>query len=76
MTATRERIGDLVLRIQTAFLETPALSLTLRDAHRRFDIDEATCASVLGALVDARVLTRGYGAYHRYFPHLAAWRAA
>ena len=76
MTPTRDRIENLVLRIQTAFLENPALSLTLPAAQRRFGIDEATCAGVLGALVDARVLTKREGAYRRYFPRPAVRRAA
>ena len=63
MTPTRGRIENLVMRIQTAFLENPTLSLTLPAAQRRFGIDEVTCAGVLGALVDARVLTQRDGAY-------------
>jgi hypothetical protein len=76
MTPTRGRIESLVMRLQTAFLQNPMLSLTLSAAQRRFRVDEVTCAGVLGALVDARVLTRRDGAYHRYFPRLAGRRAA
>ena len=36
MTLTRGRIESLVMRIQTAFLEYPTLSLTLPAAQRRF----------------------------------------
>lgn len=75
MTATASRIQDLLLRIQSDFLENPALSLTLAAAEKRFGIDEATCAGVLGALVDARVLSERGGAYRGYFPR-PAWRAA
>jgi hypothetical protein len=71
MTATQNRIGDLVLRIQSDFLENPTLALTLRAAEKRFGIDEVTCAAVLGALVDAAVLTERGGAYRRYFPRPA-----
>jgi hypothetical protein len=33
MTATRDRIEDLVMRIQTDYLEHPALALTLPAAQ-------------------------------------------
>jgi hypothetical protein len=71
MTASPNRIEDLVLRIQADFLDYPTLSLTLRAAEKRFGIDEDTCAEVLGALVDAGVLTERGGAYRRYFPRPA-----
>ena len=76
MTATRERIENLLMRIQTDYLEQPALALTLPAAQTRFGLDEVTCAGVLGALVDARVLTQRDGAYSRHFPRLAGRRAA
>jgi hypothetical protein len=76
MTATRRRVENLVTRIQTDFLENPRLALTMPTAQERFGIDEVTCAGVLGALVDARVLTKREAAYRRYFPRLAARRAA
>ena len=58
MTPTRGGIEHLVMRIQAAFLENPMLSLTLPEAQRRFGVDEAACAAVLGALVDARFLAK------------------
>jgi hypothetical protein len=76
MTPTRGRIESLVMRLQTAFLQNPMLSLTQSAAQRRFRVDQVTCAGVLGALVDARVLTQRDGAYRRYFPRLAGRRAA
>jgi hypothetical protein len=76
MTATRERIENLLMRIQTDYLEHPRLTLMLPAAQTRFGVDEVTCAGVLGALVDARVLTQRDGAYSRYFPRLAGRRAA
>jgi hypothetical protein len=75
MTA-RDRIEHLVVRIQSDFLDNPTLALTQPAAEKRFGIDEVTCAGVLGALEEARVLTRREGAYRRYFPRLAARRAA
>ena len=76
MTATRRQIENLVLRIQSDFLERPTLSLTLSGVQQRFGIDEATSVGVLGALVDARVLTERQGAYSRHFPRLVSSRAA
>ena len=75
MTASRTRIQDLLLRIQSDFLDNPLLSLTLSAAEKRFGIDEATCAGVLGALVDAGVLVERGGTYRRYVPP-SARRAA
>ena len=76
MIPTRSQIESLVMRIQTAFLENPMLVLTLHGAQRRFCVDQVTCAGVLGALVDARVLTEREGAYRRYFPRVTWQRAA
>jgi hypothetical protein len=76
MTATRDRIEHLVVRIQSDFLDNPTLALTLPAAETRFGIDGVVCAGVLGALVDARVLTEREGAYRRYFPRQGARRAA
>jgi hypothetical protein len=76
MTATPDRIENLVVRIQSDFLDNPTLTLTLPTAEKRFGIDEIACAGVLGALVDAQVLTELEGAYRRYFPPRAARRAA
>jgi hypothetical protein len=76
MTLTRGRIERLVMRVQSAFLENPMLSLTLPAAQRRFGVDNVTCAGVLGALVDARVLTQREGVYRRNCPRPALRPAA
>jgi hypothetical protein len=76
MTSTRRRIESLVMQMQSAFLENPLLSLTLPAARRRFGVDEITCAGVLGALVDAGVLTKREGVYRRHFPRPALRPAA
>jgi hypothetical protein len=67
---------NLVMQVQSDFLDNPALALTLPAAEKRFGIDEVTCAGVLGALVDARVLSEREGTYRRYFPRPAGQRAA
>jgi len=76
MTATRRRIENLVMRIQTDYLYHPTLSLTVPAAQTRFGLDEVTCAGVLGALSEAGVLTQRDGAYSRYLPRLDGRQAA
>jgi hypothetical protein len=66
----RRRIEDLVVRVQQAFLDAPALRLTVPQARREFSTSEATCEAVLNMLVDAGVLSRtSQGTYVRLFPH-------
>ena len=66
---TSARIGTLVLRMQGAFLDMPGLTLTIREAGHRFDVDEATCEAILGVLADAGVLAKTkHGVYSRFFP--------
>ena len=76
MTPTRRHIENLVMRIQNAFLDDPALAMTLPAAQRRFGVDGATGAGVLEALVNAGVLTIRGGTYYRRFPAGTERRAA
>ena len=77
MTPTCQQIGNIVLRVETPFLDMPGLSLTVHQARRYFDIDAPTCRAVLEALTEARVLTRTPdGAYSRHFPRSSACVAA
>ena len=76
MTFTRSFIESLVMRMQSVFLENPTLSLTVPAAQRWFGVDEVTCAAVLGALVDARVLVKHGGVYRRNLPRPAIRPAA
>jgi hypothetical protein len=72
MTFTAPAIGSLVLRTQDLFVHAPTTPLTLPQVARRLGLDACTSAAVLGALVDAHVLTRTpAGAYLRYFPRQA-----
>jgi len=72
MAPTCNQIQTLVTRVQDAFLDVPALHLTLPRAQRRFDADATTCEAVLGALVESGVLTTTPdGEYVRYFPRAA-----
>jgi hypothetical protein len=70
MIASCDRIGALVMRMQSDFLDVPKLTLTLPQAQQRFGVDEATSEAVLGVLVDARVLANVNGVYARLFPRL------
>jgi hypothetical protein len=79
MVADRRRrlIQDLVVRAQEAFLDAPALRLTLPQARRRFTASAATCEAVLNVLVEAGVLSRtSRGQYVRLFPRSTARAAA
>ena len=77
MIARRSRlIQDLVVRMQQAFLDLPALRLTLPQARRRFSANSEMSDAVLNVLVEAGVLSRTpQGQYFRLFPH-ATRRAA
>ena len=78
MTADRHRrIQDLVVKMQQAFLDVPALRLTLPQAQRRFARSEVTCEAVLNVLVEAGVLSRTpRGQYVRLFPRTSGRAAA
>jgi hypothetical protein len=49
---------DILRRVQGEFLEMPGLRLTEAQARRLWGLDAASCAALLGALVDARFLFR------------------
>ena len=69
MTANCRQIGNIVLCVETPFLDTPGLRLSAEEASRRFGVETATCQAVLDALAEAKVLTRTpEGVYRRYFP--------
>jgi len=71
--AHRRRIEDLLVRIESEFLATPELRLTVSEAQRRFEADEITCEAVLDALVDAAVLFKTPDrVYGRLFPQMMA----
>jgi len=73
----RRRIQDLVVRIQQAFLDAPALRLTLPQVCRQFSTSGAMCAAVLNVLVEAGVLSRTpQGQYVRLIPSTTGRAAA
>ena len=71
--ARRRRIEDLLVSIESEFLATPELKMTVSEAGRRFGADEVTCEAILDALVDAAVLFKTPDrVYGRLFPHPVA----
>ena len=77
MADRRRQLHDLVVRMQQAFLDAPALRLTLPQARRRFSTDAAICAAVLSVLVEAGVLSRtARGQYVRLIPRTPERSAA
>ncbi len=49
---------EVLRRVQCEFLEMPGLRLTEQQARRLWGLDAASCAALLGALVDAQFLFR------------------
>ena len=50
MTASRDQLEGLVVRMQQDFLENPRLTLTLADALKRFGAEEATCEAIMALM--------------------------
>ena len=73
----RRRIEDLVVRMQQAFLDAPALRLTIPQARREFSAGAAMCGAVLDVLEEAGVLCRtSEGEYVRLTPRTSGRAAA
>jgi hypothetical protein len=66
-TVTSQDTGDLLLyRIRGEFLEMPGLRLTIEQAARLWQMDAATCTTLLMRLVSDRFLVQTRrGAYMR-----------
>jgi hypothetical protein len=74
MTASSSQIGSLVVRVQSAFLDAPWLTLSAKDVQRRFAAEEIACEAVLAVLADAGVLTQSPdGTYARRIPRPDTW---
>ena len=52
------RIEEVLQRIQGEYVEMPGLRLTSAQAQRLWGLDREVCDAILGALVDARFLSR------------------
>jgi hypothetical protein len=73
----RRRIQDLVVRMQQAFLDAPALRLTRPQARRRFSTSSDMSEAVLDFLVEAGVLSRtSRGQYVRLYSRTTGRAAA
>jgi hypothetical protein len=63
------RIGDLVLRLQTCFLDNPELPLSPGQAREVCGADETTARAIVDLLVEGGVIARtGDGLYVRRIP--------
>lgn len=51
-------IDEVLRRVQGEFLEIPGLRLTEAQACRLWGMDATMCSALLGALIDARFLSR------------------
>jgi hypothetical protein len=51
-------VPTLIERVRAEYLEMPGLSLTGPQARRFWGIDQQQCEAILGALTEARFLTR------------------
>ena len=61
------QFGQLLMQIQSEYLERPELRLTEADVQQRWSADVETCQAALDLLVDASVLRRaGDGAFVRF----------
>lgn len=58
VTKLAESFGELLVRIEGEYREMPGLNLTVTQAERLWGLDRHTCASVLTALMERRVLKR------------------
>jgi hypothetical protein len=58
MSAESTAPDDLIRRVSTEFRDMPGLRLTERQAGRLWGLDQASCAALLAALVDAQFLVR------------------
>jgi hypothetical protein len=67
---------DVLRRVEGEFMEMPGLRLTELQARRLWNLDAASCAALLGALVEANFLFRtSDGAFMRV-EHLSPAKAA
>ena len=66
---------DVLRRVQGEFLEMPGLRLTEAQARRLWGLDAASCAALLGALVDAKFLFRTRDGAFMRVEHAAPMKA-
>ena len=58
MIASLPHIDEVLRRVQGEYLEMPGLRLTRAQAQRLWGLEQSMCDALLGALVDAKFLSR------------------
>ena len=56
--AFQQSRDDVLRRVRGEYIEMPGLRLTTAQAQRLWGLDRASCDALLGALVDAKFLSR------------------
>ena len=56
--AFQQSHDDVLRRVRGEYIEMPGLRLTTAQAQRLWGLDRASCDALLGALVDAKFLSR------------------
>jgi hypothetical protein len=58
MAAQLKALDEAFRRVQGEYIEMPGLRLTTAQAQRLWGLDRAACDALLGALVDAKFLSK------------------
>ena len=56
--ASQHSRDDVLRRVRGEYIEMPGLRLTTAQAQRLWGLDRASCDALLGALVDAKFLSK------------------
>ena len=56
--ASQHTRDDVLRRVRGEYIEMPGLRLTTAQAQRLWGLDRASCDALLGALVDAKFLSK------------------
>jgi len=56
--AAQQQAADALRRVRGEYTEMPGLCLTAAQAQRLWGLDRAACDALLGALVEAKFLSR------------------
>ena len=56
--ASEHSRDDVLRRVRGEYIEMPGLRLTTAQAQRLWGLDRASCDALLGALVDAKFLSK------------------
>ena len=56
--ASQQSHDDVLRRVRGEYIEMPGLRLTTAQAQRLWGLDRASCDALLGALVDAKFLSK------------------